>query len=138
MIDNKSIYPSQLGRREVARRLFGGSEISLTVKLTVAGRRSTVCRCAFARFDSHPAGNGSGVSVAQYFLTSNQMSKTTNRPRYNVVVKTGTDAKPIWHQIGAAFETKSGGLSVRLHAAPIDGQLWLFEPKTKSDEPFTA
>ena len=65
------------------------------------------------------------------------MSKPNNRPRYNVVVKSGTTDKAVWHQIGVAFDAKSGGLSVKLNAHPIDGQMWLFEPKG-ADEPFTA
>ncbi len=65
------------------------------------------------------------------------MSKSNNRPRYHVVVKSGTADKPVWHQIGVAFETKSGNLSLKLNAHPIDDQMWLFEPKN-SDQPFTA
>ena len=69
------------------------------------------------------------ASRAQYFLTLLNMSSKNNRPRYNVMVNGGTTDKPFWVRIGAAFDTEKGGLSIKLHANPIEGRIWLFEPK---------
>jgi hypothetical protein len=57
------------------------------------------------------------------------MSTTKNRPRYHVCVKGGTEEKPVWVRIGSAFENKNGGHIIRLNAAPITGEMWLFPPK---------
>jgi hypothetical protein len=56
--------------------------------------------------------------------------------------RTYTDADGIekkrWHDIGAAWPTKSGnGFNVTLFALPIDGQFSLFVP-TDRVEPHTA
>lgn len=43
----------------------------------------------------------------------------------------GKDKKR-WHEIGAAWPTKSGnGFNVTLYALPVDGQLALFIPSEK-------
>ena len=49
----------------------------------------------------------------------------------------GTEKKR-WHEIGAAWPTKSGnGFNVTLYALPVDGQFGLFVPSEKpmADEP---
>jgi hypothetical protein len=46
----------------------------------------------------------------------------------------GKDKKR-WHEIGAAWPTKSGnGFNVTLHALPMDGQFSLFVPSDKPAE----
>ena len=52
----------------------------------------------------------------------------------------GTE-KARWHEIGAAWPTKSGnGFNVTLYALPVDGQFSLFVPSEKpaKDEAPTA
>ncbi len=62
------------------------------------------------------------------------MSTNTNRPRYYAYTKASGTGKTPWIRIGAAFTIKEGkGLSVKLNALPIDGQVLLFEPKPETD-----
>jgi hypothetical protein len=56
-----------------------------------------------------------------------------NKPKYRAfmsrTVGEGDQAKSIYTEIGAAWEVRDGGISVQLHALPIDGKLVLFLPK---------
>ena len=63
------------------------------------------------------------------------MSNTNNRPRYHAFTKIERKSKkPHWISIGAAFAIQDGkGLSVKLNALPIDGQIMLFTPKNTGD-----
>lgn len=52
-----------------------------------------------------------------------------NAPDFNVRVKVGE----YWHQAGAAWNVKDGGISIRLNMLPVsnewDGSLLLLPPK---------
>lgn len=55
------------------------------------------------------------------------------KPAYNVFVSRqigdGTNGKTFYDQVGVAWDIKDGGVSVQLHALPIDGRLVLFVRK---------
>lgn len=60
------------------------------------------------------------------------MSKPTYEAFTAREYKDGNQTKTYWCKIGAAWPTKSGeGLTLRLDALPIDGQISLFVPKEK-------
>jgi hypothetical protein len=59
--------------------------------------------------------------------TENTTSKSPSHYVYRVRDRKGQ--KPIWTQIGAAWPQKDGkGLSVQLHAVPLDGRITLRVP----------
>jgi hypothetical protein len=51
------------------------------------------------------------------------------KPDYEVFVSQEKGDKTFYHKVGAAWNVASGGISVKLHALPIDGSLVLFPPK---------
>jgi hypothetical protein len=52
------------------------------------------------------------------------------KPAYKAVIGRetgeGEDKKTFWTEIGAAWDIKDGGVSVQLHALPVDGKFVLF------------
>ena len=65
------------------------------------------------------------------------MSKPTHIARTGRTYKDADGIeKTRWYEIGAAWPTKSGnGFNVTLYALPIDGQLSLFVPTEKAEQP---
>lgn len=59
------------------------------------------------------------------------MSTKNNRPAYDVIVVGGTEQKPQWIRVGAAFTRAKGGYVVAIDALPTNGKLILFPPKPK-------
>lgn len=52
------------------------------------------------------------------------------RPAYHVFVsRKGSDDKTYYSRIGAAWQVASDGISIKLDALPLDGELVLFPPK---------
>jgi hypothetical protein len=52
------------------------------------------------------------------------------RPDYEVFVsQKGKDDKNFYTKVGAAWNVSSDGISFKLHALPLDGNLVLFPPK---------
>lgn len=54
------------------------------------------------------------------------------KPDYEVFVseKKGDDTKTFFTRVGAAWNVGNDGISIKLRALPIDGNLVLFPPKT--------
>lgn len=57
------------------------------------------------------------------------------KPAYDVFVSTPgkNGGKAFYHRIGAAWNVASDGISIKLHALPVDGSLVLFPPKEKEE-----
>lgn len=54
------------------------------------------------------------------------------RPDYEVFVsQKGKDEKNFYTKVGAAWNVASDGISIKLHALPVDGSLVLFPPQDK-------
>lgn len=55
------------------------------------------------------------------------------RPAYKAFVGRetgdGDEKKTFWTEIGAAWDIKDGGVSIQLHALPVDGRIVLFVNK---------
>lgn len=64
------------------------------------------------------------------------MAKGT-KPDFNVYVsrsyKEGSEEKNFYTQVGAAWNVAEQGVSIQLHALPVDGKLVLFPPKENKD-----
>ena len=64
------------------------------------------------------------------------------KPDYRVyvtqvkVVK-GQGATNFYKEVGAAWNVEKEGISIKLHALPVDGSLVLFPPREKVDEDTT-
>ena len=53
-----------------------------------------------------------------------------NKPDFNVFIsEKGKDDKIYYHRVGAAWNVSNDGISIRLTALPIDGNLILFPPR---------
>ena len=61
------------------------------------------------------------------------MSENT-KPQLRAFVSTKNGEKNFYHEIGAAWELKNGGYSVKLYATPINGEMVLFPVKEKEEE----
>lgn len=57
------------------------------------------------------------------------MSNKTKKPDLHAFTVTGTDEKPFYTKIGAAWKNKKGGYGIRLDALPVNGEIVLFPPK---------
>ena len=54
------------------------------------------------------------------------------RPSYDVFVSTkGKDDKSFYNKVGAAWNVASEGISIKLFALPVSGELILFPPKSE-------
>jgi hypothetical protein len=51
------------------------------------------------------------------------------KPAYEVFISQKNGDKSFYTKVGAAWEVAKGGLSVKLTALPLDGNLVLFPPK---------
>ena len=51
------------------------------------------------------------------------------RPDYRVLVSREVGGKTFYTEVGAAWRVSNGGISIKLHALPVDGSLVLFPPK---------
>ncbi len=60
------------------------------------------------------------------------MSNENTKPHLNAFVVKGTDEKPIFIKIGAAWQNRSGGFQLYLDALPTDGKVVLLPFKEKS------
>ena len=61
------------------------------------------------------------------------MSGKNTKPELKAFVVTRSGDKSFFHDIGAAWTTKNGGYSLKLHALPINGELVLLPPKDNKD-----
>lgn len=58
----------------------------------------------------------------------------SKKPDYFVFVsRKGAGDKNYYSRIGAAWEVASDGISIKLDALPLDGELVLFPPKADED-----
>jgi hypothetical protein len=62
------------------------------------------------------------------------MSEKNTRPDMKAFVVTKSGEKSFWNEIGAAWKTKNGGYSIKLHAVPVNGEIVLLPPKEKEDK----
>lgn len=53
--------------------------------------------------------------------------------RLDAMVARENNGKTYWTRIGAAFESRNGGWTVRLDATPLDGVIHLMKPLPKRD-----
>jgi hypothetical protein len=60
------------------------------------------------------------------------MSKTSNKPTLRAVSIHKRGDKESFHDIGAAWPTKSGGFTIRLNALPLGDTILLVPPKGDS------
>ena len=51
------------------------------------------------------------------------------KPAYHVFVSEKNGEKTYYHRVGAAWDVSNGGISIKLNALPVDGNLVLFPPK---------
>jgi hypothetical protein len=51
------------------------------------------------------------------------------RPDYEAFVSQKNGDKNFYTRVGAAWAVSSGGISIKLHCLPVDGNLVLFPPK---------
>ena len=51
------------------------------------------------------------------------------RPDYRVFVTREVGGKTYYTEVGAGWQVANDGISIRLHALPIDGSLILFPPR---------
>jgi hypothetical protein len=51
------------------------------------------------------------------------------RPDYRVFVSREGDGKTFYTEVGAAWCVANSGISIKLHALPVDGSLVLLPPK---------
>src|SRR5207244_1464684 len=87
-------------------------------------------RSAFQAARNHKAGNGASRTNRR------KTNMTTSRkPVFEVfTVREGKKRKSYFTKIGAAWPTRSGnGLTLDLHALPLDGRLILMPPKVKEE-----
>jgi hypothetical protein len=56
-----------------------------------------------------------------------------NRPDYEVFVSHKNGDKNYYTKVGAAWNVASDGISIKLQALPVDGNLVLFPPKEPQD-----
>lgn len=54
---------------------------------------------------------------------------STNKPDLYAYIVTGSEQKPFFTRIGAAWKNKKGGYGIRLEAFPVNGEIVLFPPK---------
>jgi hypothetical protein len=55
------------------------------------------------------------------------------KPDYKAYISRKIGEKSYYTEIGAAWSVKDGGVSVQLHALPVDGKFVLFLPKEKDE-----
>jgi hypothetical protein len=53
----------------------------------------------------------------------------SNRPDYDVFVSQKNGDKNFYTKVGAAWNVAKDGISIKLQALPLDGNLVLFPPK---------
>lgn len=53
----------------------------------------------------------------------------SNKPDYTVYVSEQVGDKTYYNRVGAAWNVAKEGISIKLNALPIDGNLVLFPPK---------
>lgn len=51
------------------------------------------------------------------------------KPDYRAFVTRKNGDKTYYHEIGVAWAVDKGGVSIKLHALPVDGELILFPPR---------
>jgi hypothetical protein len=51
------------------------------------------------------------------------------RPDYRVFVTTKNGEKDFFHEVGVAWNVKNGGISIKLHALPPNGECVAFPPR---------
>lgn len=54
---------------------------------------------------------------------------STNKPDLYAYTVTGSEEKPFFTRIGAAWKNKKGGYGIRLEALPVNGEIVLLPPK---------
>jgi len=59
------------------------------------------------------------------------MSEKNTKPELKAFVVTKSGDKSFFHEIGAAWATRNGGYSVRLHALPVNGEIVLLPPQER-------
>lgn len=57
------------------------------------------------------------------------MNNEKTKPHLNAFTVKGTDEKPFFTKIGAAWQNRSGGFQLYLDALPTDGKIVLLPPK---------
>ena len=63
------------------------------------------------------------------------MSKKTNSPTHTAYVVRKVGEKSYWDRIGSAWENADGnGISIRLTAIPLNGEIVLRKPKTDAED----
>jgi hypothetical protein len=55
------------------------------------------------------------------------------KPDYRVLVSRKNGDTDFYTEVGAGWNVKSNGISIKLHALPTDGQLVLFSRKDKDE-----
>ena len=55
------------------------------------------------------------------------------KPEYRVLVSRKSGDKNFYTEVGAGWDVKNNGISIKLHALPTDGQLVLFPRKEKEE-----
>lgn len=58
----------------------------------------------------------------------------SKRPDYEVFVSQKNGDKNFYTKVGAAWSVSNDGISIKLHALPLDGSLVLFPPREREDE----
>jgi len=61
------------------------------------------------------------------------MENNSKKPDLYAYMVTGSDKKPFFTRIGAAWKNKKGGYGLRLDAYPVGGDIVLFPPKSKTE-----
>ncbi|MDH5543893.1 MAG: hypothetical protein OEY64_13165 [Nitrospinota bacterium] len=61
------------------------------------------------------------------------MENKNNKPDLYAYMVTGSDKKPFFTKIGAAWKNKKGGYGIRLEAHPVGGEIVLFPPREKNE-----
>ena len=56
------------------------------------------------------------------------------RPDYEVFTSQKNGEKNFYTKVGAAWLVAKEGISITLHAIPLDGKLILFPPKEQTDD----
>ena len=56
------------------------------------------------------------------------------KPDFRVFVSTERDGNTYYHEVGAAWRVANDGISIKLHALPVDGSLVLFPLRAREED----
>jgi uncharacterized protein (DUF736 family) len=60
------------------------------------------------------------------------------KPDYRVLTSRESGEKTYYTDVGAAWKVSNDGISIQLHALPVDGRLVLFPPREDQEAPAPA